>query len=100
MKQDQIIESEWQRLLELFEKAKSTEELDEIFNLLITAEEKKDLINRYRIVRELIKGEKTQRQIAKDLNVSIAKITRGSNFLKTLTDDFYQYIKKKIGRET
>jgi TrpR family trp operon transcriptional repressor len=64
----------------------------------MTQEERRDLTNRFRITRELIKGEKTQREIAKTLNVSIANITRGSNFLKTIPKDFREYVKNKIGK--
>lgn len=73
----------WRSFLKLCRAAKGEKELDELFWLLLTPEERKDISTRILIVKELVRGEKTQRQIAKDLKVSIAKITRGSNFLKT-----------------
>ena len=76
----------WRRFLELCRGAKGAKELDELFWLLLTTEERKDISTRTLIVQELVRGEKTQREIAKDLGVSIAKITRGSNFLKMATE--------------
>ena len=67
-----------------------------LLELFLTAEEKTDLAMRYLIVKELIKGEKTQRQIAKDLNVSIAKITRGSNELKRMNPQFLLYLQELL----
>ncbi len=75
----------WRGFLSLCREAKSEKELDELFWLLLTPEEREDIKTRYLIVRELVKGEKTQRQMAKDLGVSIAKITRGSNFIKQIS---------------
>jgi TrpR family trp operon transcriptional repressor len=38
---------------------------------------------------------KPQRQIAADLQVSIAKITRGSNELKRMKESFLEFLKSK-----
>ncbi len=81
----EFAEDGWRGFLSLCSEAKNKEELNELFWLFLTAEEKKDLATRYLIIRELVKGEKTQREMAKDLKVSIAKITRGSNFLKMIS---------------
>ena len=51
---------------------------------------------RYSIIHELIKQEKTQREIAKELNVSIAKISRGSNELKRIDKKLLTYLKEKL----
>lgn len=67
-----------------------------LFDLFLTPEERTDLEMRVLIVKELLKGEKTQRQIAKDLNVSIAKITRGSNELKRTNPKLLMYLKEKL----
>lgn len=80
-------EDGWQSFLELCRGAKGEKELDALFWLILTAEEREDIKTRYLIVKELLKGKKTQRQIAKDLKVSIAKITRGSNILKEASND-------------
>ncbi len=75
-------EDGWQGFLSLCSEAKNRKELDELLWLFLTAEERKDIATRYLIIQELVRGKKTQREMAKDLGVSIAKITRGSNFLK------------------
>ncbi len=67
-----------------------------LLDLFLTAEEKTDLEMRFFIVKELLKEEKTQRQIAKDLHVSIAKITRGSNELKRTKHPLLAYLKEKL----
>jgi TrpR family trp operon transcriptional repressor len=48
------------------------------------------------IIRDLLMQEQTQREIAKNLNVSIAKITRGSNELKRIKDPLLTYLKSKL----
>ncbi|WP_235379204.1 Trp family transcriptional regulator [Candidatus Coxiella mudrowiae] len=48
------------------------------------------------LICELIKGEKTQREISNDLDVSIAKITRVSNALKIIDDKVKTFIKQHL----
>ncbi len=76
----------WLGFLTLCFRAETPDELDELLWLFLTHEERKDVATRYLIVRELIDGKKTQRDLAKELGVSIAKITRGSNFLKLINE--------------
>lgn len=80
-------EDGWRGFLELCKKAKGLDELDALFGLFLTHQERADLADRYLIVRELMSGEKTQREIAEEQHVSIATITRGSNALKTIKQD-------------
>jgi TrpR family trp operon transcriptional repressor len=70
--------------------------LNAVFTLFLTAEEREDLAMRYLIVKELMKQNKSQREIAKDLNVSIAKITRGSNELKRMDKVLLEYLKARL----
>lgn len=83
----------WGKFIELCNEIKNENKLSSVFELLLTPQEKESIAMRYLIVRELLKGEKPQRTIAKELNVSIAKITRGSNELKRLSAPFVQYLK-------
>ncbi len=76
----------WEKFLSLCQGADSVERLDELFSLMFTLEEKETLATRVLLVLELLKGDLTQRDISKHLNISIAKITRGSNALKTVSD--------------
>lgn len=48
---------------------------------ILTGAERKDLLLRLRIVQELLRG-KTQREVAKKLGVSIAKVTRGAEAIR------------------
>jgi TrpR family trp operon transcriptional repressor len=80
-------EDGWRGFLRLCSEAEGPQALDELLWLFLTPEERTDIATRYLIVRELLKGKKTQREMAKDLGVSIAKITRGSNFLKMISKD-------------
>jgi TrpR family trp operon transcriptional repressor len=80
-------ETGWRQFLELCLRAKSPEDLDKIFRLHLTKEEQQAVAMRYLIVRELLKGEKTQRDMARALQVSIAKITRGSNSMKLIDQE-------------
>ncbi len=61
------------------------EMIEEIFEFFLTKEELEMLGARYEIIAALMKGELTQREIAKKYKVSIAQITRGSNALKTIS---------------
>jgi TrpR family trp operon transcriptional repressor len=74
----------WKGFIELCLASPEEKALRTLFDLFLTQEEKENLATRYLIVKELMKEEKPQRQIAKDLEVSIAKITRGSNELKRI----------------
>ena len=86
----------WQQLLKLCSQSQSEAELDAILNLLLTIEERDALAARLLIVKALLKGDKTQREISKELGVSIAKITRGSNALKTLDPDLKEFLIKQL----
>ena len=70
--------------------------LSSILELFLTAEEKDNLAMRYLIIKELLLQKKTQREIAKDLNVSIAKITRGSNELKRIHPKLLQFLQEEV----
>lgn len=82
----------WSQFLTLCRASESTHQLDQLFSLLFTLEEKDQLAMRVQLVRELLRGEKTQRQISQDLKISIAKITRGSNALKTVDEALKSFI--------
>lgn len=89
----------YEAFLRACSRLKSVEQFKDFFELFFTPEERKDLTNRFLIVKELLKGEKTQRVIAKDHHLSIAQITRGSNMLKILSDDAIKLINKVVLHE-
>lgn len=86
----------WQKFIELSAEIRDEAKLAAFFDLLLTPQEKESIAMRYLIVRELLLEEQTQRDIAKNLNVSIAKITRGSNELKRFPQQFLQYLKSRF----
>lgn len=83
----------WQLFLQLVEQTESEAQLNQLFDFLLTPEEHDYLATRIELVRELIADKKTQREIAKDLNISIAKITRGSNNLKQIDPSLKIFLK-------
>ncbi|HBS51843.1 MAG TPA: trp operon repressor [Coxiellaceae bacterium] len=72
----------WQKFIKLCLKATAPKQLNELFKLLLTNAEQEDIAARYAIVIGLLSGKKPQRELAKQLKISIAKITRGSNALR------------------
>lgn len=82
----------WRCFLELCLSAEDEKVLDELFGLLFTAEERSSLETRCLIIKALLDQKRTQREISEDLNVSIAKITRGSNELKRISPKLKHYL--------
>lgn len=86
----------WQDFLKLCLKIETAPELNELFNLFLTIEEKETLASRYRIIKSMLEGELTQREISEKQKVSIAQITRGSNALKIISPSFREKLKDLI----
>ncbi len=80
----EYMEKDWHDFLKLCSKLKSEQELEDLFNLFLTLEEKELLASRYVIIKALMEGKLTQREIAESCKVSISQITRGSNALKVI----------------
>lgn len=74
----------------------SERELCSLLDLLLTLDEQEQLATRVELLRALLRGEKSQRAIAENLHISIAKITRGSNALKTISPDLRDFLKKEL----
>lgn len=91
------IEAEyWRRLLELMLKCDTKTKMDEFLHLFLTMNEREYLVARYRIVEALLTTEQTQREIAKNLNVSITKITDGSKASQVISDKFRSFLTKEM----
>ena len=82
----------WHCFLNLCAEAKDEKILSEVLDLLLTPEEKSSIETRCLIIKALLAAEKPQRQISEDLHVSIAKITRGSNELKRISEKLLRYL--------
>ncbi|MBQ2643997.1 helix-turn-helix domain-containing protein [bacterium] len=73
-----------ENILEISKKIKNLKTDNEIYNFLLvilTKSEVETLSKRWQILKMLKEG-KTQREIAKELKVSLCKVTRGSKILK------------------
>lgn len=82
----------WQNFIAHCLKFKNASELEVFFDVLFTSSEKTEFGNRLCIIRELLENKKTQREIAHDLKVSIANVSRGSNVIKNSEHDLKKYL--------
>jgi len=87
--------NEWKDFLNICCKIKKEKDFEEFFKLFLSCEERNSIALRYAIVKALLKKEKTQREIARELGTSIAKITRGSNELKATSKQLKEFILKQ-----
>lgn len=86
----------WKLFIDLCLETNDDKLLSDLFDLILTAEEKESIAMRCLIIRELLVQKHTQREMAKNLGVSIAKITRGSNEIKRLKASFLAYLKSQL----
>jgi len=69
-------------IIEIFSRTTDKREMRSLFEDVFTEAERTDTAKRWYIFKELYKGT-PQRQIAKEMEVSLCKITRGSKTLKS-----------------
>lgn len=79
-------------VIELLKEAPSEKVRLELLELLFTPNELEQLIARFLIIKNLVKGQETQRDLSAKLKLSIAKITRGSNELKRRSLELRNYL--------
>ena len=91
-------EDGWCDFLELCSKIKTPEAFNSFFALFLTFEERETMGSRYLIIKALLEGQLTQREIAETYKVSIAQITRGSNALKIIDPEFKKFLETKLSR--
>ena len=68
-------------LLEIIASMTDVDELDRLFEDVLTPAERDDLSLRWKLLKDLHQGV-TQRKIAQKYGISLCKITRGSKVLK------------------
>lgn len=73
---------------------KTAGEVEQFLNEILTLSEMETLSKRWRILN-LLKDGVSQREIAKDLSVSLCKITRGSKLLKNKNSITAKYLIKE-----
>ncbi len=85
-----------QEISKLVKNLHTEKEIETFFKELLTKSEIETLSKRWRIL-ELLNQGMTQREIAKDLQVSLCKVTRGAKILKEKESVLAKYlIKEKI----
>ena len=89
---DPRVQEQISELCGLLAETKDKELLKSFLYCLLTPAEAADIAGRWALVKALYNG-KTQREIAKDLGVSLCKITRGSRELKKTGSAFRQFLK-------
>ncbi len=87
----------WQSFLRLCGIADKEKKLSELLELFLTIAEREAIVDRYHIIKALLTEEITQREISKQYNISIAKITRGSNELKTISHGLQKFLRENFG---
>lgn len=78
--------SDWSQLIDLVKQAADNDQHEMLLTMLMTPDEREALVARVNIFCELLKGEMSQRQVSQMLGVGIATITRGSNELKSRSE--------------
>ncbi|MDR8524751.1 trp operon repressor [Shewanella fidelis] len=88
--------AEWDSVLEKVLLQPDHSSLTVLFELLLTEEERSAVAGRLKVFQMLLQGEMSQRQIAHEYQISIATITRCSNYLKHMTTEQRTAIKQLI----
>jgi TrpR family trp operon transcriptional repressor len=86
----------WDLVLDKILSHSNYDDLSVLFHLLLTEEERSAVAGRLKVFQLLLNREMSQRQIAAEYEVSIATITRCSNYLKNMQPDHRIRIQKLI----
>ncbi|MCL2917519.1 trp operon repressor [Shewanella litorisediminis] len=86
----------WNLVLDKILAHPERDELITLFQLLLTEEERSAIAGRLKVFQLLLAGELSQRQIAAEYQISIATITRCSNYLKHMNESERAVIAKLI----
>ncbi|ABL99109.1 trp operon repressor [Shewanella amazonensis] len=86
----------WNLVLDKILTHPERDELITLFQLLLTEEERSAIAGRLKVFQLLLAGELSQRQIAAEYQISIATITRCSNYLKHMNEAERAVIAKLI----
>ncbi|CAK4066588.1 trp operon repressor [Vibrio sp. MarTm2] len=92
--------TDWQQILDLVKSSSEAEQHEMLLTMLLTPDERESLVARVNIFRELLKGELSQRQISQMLGVGIATITRGSNELKSKSEEDKQLLSQLLKQKS
>ncbi|MCL1056955.1 trp operon repressor [Shewanella gelidimarina] len=85
--------AEWDLVLDKVMAQNEHSALVTLFELLLTEEERSAVAGRLKVFQTLLRKEMSQRQIAQEYQISIATITRCSNYLKHMSAEQREQIK-------
>ncbi|MDB2385784.1 trp operon repressor [Shewanella sp.] len=85
--------AEWELVLDKVMAQQEHSALVVLFELLLTEEERSAVAGRLKVFQTLLHSDMSQRQIAQQYQISIATITRCSNYLKHMTPAQREQIK-------
>ncbi|MBU2259207.1 trp operon repressor [Patescibacteria group bacterium] len=83
----------YKELCELIAAVDNEKEADMLLKDILTPQEIESITERWQLIQQLAIG-KSQREVAKDLKISISKVTRGSRVLQYGTGGFKKFLKK------
>ncbi len=86
----------WDIVLEKIIAHPEPSELRVLLDLLLTEEERSAIAGRLKVFQLLLESQMSQRQIAAEYQVSIATITRCSNYLKHMEPELKEKVKALI----
>lgn len=86
----------WRKLLTILSQLTDKKDIEELLTLLLTFDERQDLGKRVAIVQGLRSGNESQRDMSQHLQVSIAKITRGSNAMKQMSKRLQELVNENF----
>ncbi|MDD4628165.1 MAG: Trp family transcriptional regulator [Candidatus Peribacteraceae bacterium] len=81
-------------LHQLFASVKTPQDAEMLLQDILTPQELESVAERWQLIQALASG-KPQRDIARDLKLSISKITRGSRMLKYGSGGFKHFLAKR-----
>lgn len=90
-------QQQWNDFVTLLRQAFADGQEDALLTLLLTPDERDAVGLRVKIIDQLLEKNLSQREIQQKLNTSAATITRGSNMLKIMDDEFIEWL-QKMGR--
>ncbi|MCK3657507.1 Trp operon repressor [Pasteurellaceae bacterium Pebbles2] len=91
---------QWTQFIETLQAAFEQGKAQDFLTLLLTADERDAVGLRLQIVAQLLDKNIPQREIQQNLNTSAATITRGSNMLKLMDQDFLDWVKAQVDEKT
>lgn len=85
----------WGSFLRLLQGA-DEKELDTLLHLFMTMNERAMMVERYSLIKILLNGKYTQREISEKTGMSISMVTTGSKAVQLLKEKDKQFLRDKM----